>query len=501
VLKLGGLLAETEGKDQRGYLWLKIAEKNVKNASLAAAEAALDTIARDYPATPFPERIAGLRARIEQRGEVRIGVLLPLMKSSPESPAREIGVGLLNGIEFATEEYNSDPSVRVKVTLDVRDTERDPLATTRIVQELTANSGILAIVGPAFSNPALAAVGLANARGVPLITPTANSNGIASVGLNIFQANPDYETRGKAMARFAVQRLGHRTFAVLAPIDTYSKYMAESFMREALRLGARIVASEWYQRGASDFSMQLRNIRRTALADAGPPLIAFSGRMSREVVAGLVHLGVPVERVDSLLSQGAVVDAERLLGPRARFLMDSLGIEPRVTEVPVDSMESAVTSIDGFYVPIGMPEEIGAVASQIVYFNFETTLLGSGEWNSVPELDANKRYCTDVFFESDSYVDSSDPAYASFVDRYFRRYKDRPGRNTLYGYDTMSLILSVIRSGAAQRAHLARDLALVKEYKGLHSRIGFSGDRVNSWLRILKFDGERIVPVEEIDVR
>jgi hypothetical protein len=97
-----------------------------------------------------------------------------------------------------------------------------------------------------------------------------------------------------------------------------------------------------------------------------------------------------METVDSLLEKSAEVDAEKLLGPRAKYILDSLGISTPVDESSLDSLESAVTGIDGMYVPIGMPEEIGVVASQIVYFNIKTGILGSGEWNSFPELDANK---------------------------------------------------------------------------------------------------------------
>jgi ABC-type branched-subunit amino acid transport system substrate-binding protein len=87
------------------------------------------------------------------------------------------------------------------------------------------------------------------------------------------------------------------------------------------------------------------------------------------------------------------------------------------------------------------------------------------------------------------------------MNRFFERYQDRPGKNTLYGYDTMSLLLDLIQSGASQRSTLAKALEQVRDFRGYHSRIGFSPGRVNFWLSILRFDGERIIPVEEMAVQ
>jgi len=500
VLEIRDLIGATPGREQRTYLWLKIAEMHVASARLSSAETALDTLARYPPSSLFATRIAAVRARVERRSEVKLGALVPLMKSAEQSSVREIGEDILQGIQFAIDDYNADPAVKVKVVLDVRDTERDPLVATRMAQELTGDQEIVAVIGPVFSATASAVVGLANARGVPLITPTANSNGIAAVGPYIFQANPDYETRGRAMARYAVRKRGLRRFAVLSPIDTHSKYMAEAFIKEAIDLGAKVVATEWYQRGTADFSMQLKNIRRAGLLEVSGPMLSLSGRTANADIATLVHLGVPRQRIDSLLERSSIVSAEALLGPNAQRLIDSLGIKTNQDVLTVDSLEYPVRGIDGFYVPISMPEEIGAVVSQIVYFNFETELLGSGEWNNFTELNANKRYCSNVLFDADNHVNPADSAYARFVERFYQVTQKRPSKHTLYGYDTALLVLSQIRSGAATRETLARALAGVRAYQGLHSKIGFSPGRVNVWLQILRFDGERIEAVDEMAI-
>jgi ABC-type branched-subunit amino acid transport system substrate-binding protein len=492
---------QAKTREQRAYVWLKTGELSAAKSDMLVAENAIDTLKLFYGGTFLAGRIAALQEDVNRPGTVKIGLLLPLMKKEQQAAAREVGEEMLEGIQFAVEEYNRDSGARRKVTVDIRDTERDPLVASRETQMLTDDPEILAIIGPVFSSTTAAAVGLANARGVPLVTPTANSNGIAATGRYVFQASPDYETRGKAMARFAFHSLGHRRFAVLAPIDTYAKFMAEAFIAEAIHLGARVVATEWFKRGDADFTMQMRNIRRGGLAQGREPLLAFGGKSHREDFTKLMQLGVPARILDSLAERSAVVSARQLLGPDAGHLIDSLGITVEYSTPDADSLEDAVYSIDGFYVPVSMPEEIGPVVSQVAYFNIKTQLLGSGEWNNFGELDANKRYCESVYFESDNQVNAADPSYGEFVDKFFQRFRKRPTRNSLYGYDTARLLLTQIRAGASSRQTLANALAGVTTYQGLHSPVGFSPGRVNSWLQILHFDGNTVRTVEKLMVR
>ncbi|HCV43931.1 MAG TPA: hypothetical protein DGH68_10645 [Bacteroidetes bacterium] len=493
-------LPQARSVEERAFFWLKVGEKGAQSEKTAIAEAALDTLYRNYPGNPFRDRIAILRARLEQRSNVKIGVLLPLMMKSEPSAVKELGNDIYEGAQFALEGYGSDSNVRVKVSLETRDTERDVLTATRGIQELTSDNDIVGIIGPVFSNEVVAVASLANRRGVPLVSPTANANGIAAAGQYVFQANPDYETRGRAMARYAIEKKGFRVLAVLAPINTFGKFMAEAFSAEALRLGAKIVATEWYERGAADLKDQLSSIRKAGLKAGAEPMISFGGKMNRDEVARLVQFGVSMKTIDSLMNKGARIGATALLGPQARRKVDSLGITAVYDNLDIDSLEIPVTAIEGIYVPISAAEEIGIVSSQLVYYNIQAQVLGSGEWNNLTELDANKRYCNNVIFESDSYVNAADSAYAEFVTAYFERYKKKPSKNTLYGYDTAAMLLSMIRSGGNSRESLASGLRRMEAYRGLHANISFSTKRVNSWLWILQYSGDQINMIDGFNV-
>ena len=495
------LLSQAQSQEERAFFWLKIGEKDASEAKTASADVALDTLTTSYLSTSFAKRIADLRTRMEKQSNVKLGVLLPLMQRSGPSAVKELGTDIQDGIQLAVDTYNQDPSTRVKVTLEIRDTERDVLVSTRGMQELTSDPDVIGIIGPVFSNEVSAVASLANERGCPLVSPTANANGIAAASPYVYQANPDYETRGRAIARFAVETKGYHVLAILAPVNSFGKFMAEAFAAEALHLGAKVIAMEWYQRGAADLKSQLASIRKAGLKAGSEPMVSFGGSMSRDDIARWVQLGIPMERLDSLMNNSAVINATLLLGPDARRTVDSLGIPTVYDDPKIDSLEYPVTAIDGIYVPIASTEEIGIVSSQLVYYNIKCQILGSGEWNNLPELIANKRYCNNVIFESDNYVDQSDSTYSRFESQYVGRFNKRPGRNTLYGYDTAEMLLGTLPGGATTRGGLKMALDQEREFPGLHSKITFPGTRVNSWVWILQFSGDQIQRVDGFDVQ
>lgn len=497
--EIRNLVKQSRSAAERAFFWVKIGEKEAAADRSTAVEEVLDTLYRNYPDNPYRERTAALRKRLEERSNVKIGVLLPLLRESDPSALKEIGNDVDDGIQYAVDEYSAQPG-RVKVTLETRDTEHDVLVATRGIQELTSDIDVIGIIGPVFSNEASAAAPLANRRGCPLISPTANANGIAAAGKYVFQANPDYDTRGRAMARYAIEKKGYHVLAVLAPVNSFGKFMGEAFAAEAIRLGARVVATEWYERGAADLKSQMASIRQAGLRAGAEPYVSFAGKMSRQDIAHLVQLGVPMKTIDSLMNKDARIKATELLGSDARHRLDSLGVATVFDESTSDSLEYPVTAIDAIYVPISSSDEIGIVSSQIVYYNIQAQLLGSGEWNNPGELDANRRYCKNVIFESDSYVDAVDSAYGRFVNAYFDRFKKKPGKNTLYGYDTAAMVLSAIRAGGTSRESLTKELSGIGDYRGFHGKISFSSKRVNTWVWILHYDSDRIEMIDGFHV-
>lgn len=493
------VIAETPGGSEREFLLLGLAKKQLDEHRYAEATATLIQIEKSSQPLVFPARLKELQQVLAAPREVRIGVLLPLMKRSTQpTREKEVGTGLLDGISFAMQEYSRGHQAR-KVTLDVRDTEGDPATAAAMFKELASDGSLLGVIGPAFSSEAIAVRRLANEFRIPTITPTANANGIAESGFFVFQANPDFDTRAKAMASYAVRTLQFKRLAVLAPKEQTSKNLAEAFAREAQQLGATVITTEWYDRGAADLTQQLISVRRKANTFAQEPYLNFE-KLTQKDIGKLSKLGVSAKVLDSLTVRRGVANAVSLLGPEARSVLTENEIHYVVSDPRIDSLQRIVTTVEGLYCPISSPVEIGVISSQLTYFGIETTLLGSGEWNSIAELNANKRYVKSVLFESDSYTDTKDMRVRDFTYRFSNMFDRMPGRNDFYGYDVTRLVLSALDQGSSTREQLRDALAQVRSFPALHAKISLAQRRVNSWLHILQYANETIQRVAELEV-
>lgn len=478
-------------------LSIRLAERLLRTGDVKAARSLLVPFI-DLPANvAYVDRAIDMLRRIEGSGVIKIGVVLPLMLKLSQPGQRDLGVEMYDGIKLAVEEYNA--AMLPKVSLEVRDSERDPGAAARVVTELCSDDGVMAILGPVFSNEAFASAGIANARGVPMLTPTATANGIASIGPYVFQLNPDLDVRGRVMARYAFD-LGARTFAVLSPVEQIPKSIADAFVDEVARLGGEVIDQQWYQRGATDLRIQLSTMRRRALDKSEPLVINFGGTLRYEDIKNMLMLGVSAEVLDSLVEWGAKIPVEELLGPDGRLLADSLKIPTERAVIKYDSLGLAVKNIDAMFLPVASADEIGVVTSQIRYFNFQTQLLGTAEWHDLASLDMNREYADGVVFSNDTHIDQSDQGYRVFAARFQKEFGRPPTVNALFGYDAMKLLLDLIARGSATRNDIAASLTGVRRVKGWHTSFSIDERRVNSFLTVFRFENRAIRRIGEADL-
>ncbi|MFN3597786.1 MAG: ABC transporter substrate-binding protein [Rubricoccaceae bacterium] len=219
---------------------------------LERAETAAATLVQTYPGSryaPEAERVRALAREAEGRIAVpfELGVVLPAA-----GEAAYIGQALFNGIRIAVDEHNATRPRR-----PVRMIYRDSRATAegaRSALAAAADAGARAAIGPLFSDGAIAAATVAEARQVVLLAPLATEEAVTEGRRYVFQANPTFPMRGRAMARYAAGTLGLRDVGVVAQTGTMGTAMADAFAAEAQRLGARVVfnqrlanAREWGQ--------------------------------------------------------------------------------------------------------------------------------------------------------------------------------------------------------------------------------------------------------------
>jgi ABC-type branched-subunit amino acid transport system substrate-binding protein len=493
------LKSDSKTEEMDALLTVRTAEKILKAGDFTLAGEMLRKVSVMSPRIKYVADALSLLDRLEQKGGVKIGALLPLMLKNESPATRGFGIEFLQGIQLAVDEYNQNlPS---KIALEVRDTERDPSVAARQMADLCTDEKVSVIIGPIVSNEVFAAAGIANERGMPLVTPTATANGIAAIGPYIFQANPDYQMRGRTAAAFAYTMLGARRFAVLAPADAIGKQMAESFIAEVDSLGGEMVNVQWYGAGTTDLRIELTAMRQRCLEKLEVPTVDFGAKMKQTELNKFIRWGVDQHVLDSLIERKLTAPVTLLFGERGRIIADSLQIKTHLERFKYDSLGLPVTSLDVIFVPIANSEEIPVVSSQLKFFNIQATVLGTGDWNDMSALDQNRQYTDGILFTVDTYSDPSSQMYRTFAAKFQRANGEKPpSTNTVLGYDVAKMIIQVMAQGKTRRADIAAALAQVQGFEGLHSKISLSLQRVNSCLTVMQYKDRQIVRFGEIDL-
>jgi len=376
--------------------------------------------------------------------------------TEPDHEARQVMEGLLRGSVGLIAPLSGDDrtfgeelrdgvllALSGGLSLVIEDSGSDPIGAIKAAQRLSEDDRILAIIGPVFSPSTIAAAAVADCRGVPLIAPTANEDGIASIGDHIFQMNITPRVQGELIAEYAIKELELETFASLTPLDSRGEGMAEGFASAVRQLGGELLIQEWYQPGATDFGEQLKRIREAGLSLLPP---------------------------DSLSSVIAYQETTETLAP--------------------------VSTIDGVLVA-GAPDDIALIAPQLVFYMIRTQLLGGSGWNSQDVIRMGGKYVEGTIFVSDYFERSDFPAFRNFVDQFRIRFNKDPTKVAAYGYDAAYLVADAYKNGATTREKLLEALVEINGYKGASGEISFS-HRANRSAYLLKIHRGRIIEIGSI---
>ena len=163
------------------------------------------------------------------------------------------------GAKAAVDEYNQKASRHV--SLVAADSRGGAVDAVKAVRKLVVEDGAVAVVGDVFTLPAIASAIESNAWRSPIVSPVVSSDDLVEIGTWVFQTRVPDTIEATVLAEVAVQKLGHKNFAVLSPARGDRRATAEFFADEVRRLGGQVVADEQFAEGAMDFKAQLEKIR------------------------------------------------------------------------------------------------------------------------------------------------------------------------------------------------------------------------------------------------
>jgi len=179
-----------------------------------------------------------------------------------------------NAIMLAVDEINAGGGVNNrKIRVLTEDDQSKAEEAANAVTKLISQNNVVAVLGEVASSNSLAAAPICQSNKVPMISPSSTNPSVTQKGDYIFRMCFLDDYQGQSMARYLYNTVGTRKVAVL--IDNKSDYstgLAKFFSDAFAGLGGKIVATQSYAKGDSDFRSQL-----TAIKTANPDLIYVPG--------------------------------------------------------------------------------------------------------------------------------------------------------------------------------------------------------------------------------
>jgi ABC-type branched-subunit amino acid transport system substrate-binding protein len=303
--------------------------------------------------------------------------------------------------------------------------------TAKKSKELLLKDQAQLCIGPILSNTAVVSAAMFSDKEIVMITPTANEDGISTIGENIFQMNVTLGTMAQRLAKYALDNLNIRDFAIIAPSSGFGFAMADAFKDELGRRNIEVTYEEYFTEGTHDYSSTLNRLRKVLICRRLEGIAAERGDIHR--ITHLSHSD-SVRYADSTLSVG------------------------------------------GLFMPLADYQDVVKLSSQVIFRRIRTQMLGTGGWNDPRVPTEGKRYVNSAIVSTGIQPDPANEGWQSFAASYKTRYNDEPNRIAAMGYDAAMLVIKAAdETGGtgANAAKLKKALSSVQNYNGLSGTISF----------------------------
>ena len=251
---------------------------------------------------------------------VRIGASAPLT-----GPQAQLGKDNENGTRLAIDDANAKGIMiagrKVHFELISEDDQADPKSATIVAQKLVDNK-VSGVIGHMNSGTSIPASKIYNDNGIVQISPSATAVAYTAQGYrNTFRVMANDAQQGQVLGEFAAKKLGARNIAVIDDRTAYGQGLADEFIKSAEANGAKIVAHEYTNDKAMDFTAVL-----TAVKGKKPDLLFYGGMVPQS---------------------GPMAKQIRALALNAKFMTGDGGYTPEFISLAGDAAEGAYASLPG----------------------------------------------------------------------------------------------------------------------------------------------------------
>jgi len=380
-----------------------------------------------------------------QTDTLNIAVVLPLT-----GPLGGIGSPILEGIKFSAMNFMDSTGFGIK--LHIFDNESKLTETIKIARLVRDDPRILAQIGPLTNENIKGTAAVLDGHDIPIIAPTATENHLSNMSNGIFQFRSTRERKAIALAEYAVNTLGLKTFAIIAPSTEYGQQFADNFATRVDELGGIIEYQGWYVGAPSDIStVHFRRIREQGLEDLYQQFQADSLRLDSLMIG--------------LTTEGDSINIyEEQLRPIFR----------KSTPARSDSLRVKLSHIDGMFFPIHQGN-MRYILYQLASNNLITHILGDENWLDRDVLKKDASYITKLTVVAGDRLGFQNIS-RSFSDEYYRIFKHRPDQYDYMGYDVMGMLLEAAQYAGGSSKKLWEVLMNSPSYDGLVHRVQWGGN-------------------------
>ncbi len=206
-------------------------------------------------------------------------------------------------IQLALDEVNEQGGIDGKqVKLIIGDDTGNPKEAPNVAQKFAGDDKVLAVIGHWNSSCTLAARGIYEAAGIPVITDSVNKQITDGTTPHLYRISLTDTTQAKNLAQYAYNVLGKKNAAILFTANDFGTGLKNDFTEEFEGLGGKVVAAETYFEGQSkDFSPQLTKIKGES-----PDIMFIAGYYVETALiaqqAGSAGLNVPMIGTEGISS-------------------------------------------------------------------------------------------------------------------------------------------------------------------------------------------------------
>jgi branched-chain amino acid transport system substrate-binding protein len=179
-------------------------------------------------------------------------------------PEAAFGTVTRNGILSAVEQANAAGGVKGRpVEVRAYDSQGRLEESVAAAKRLITQDRVVVLLGEVSSTGSLAIADAAQAAQVPMVTPTATHPDVTKKGDFIFRTCFIDPFQGQVMARFLREKLKLERVAVLHDNKNASSLgLSEAFTQAFTRLGGKVVATESYSKGDTDYRAPLVAVKK-----------------------------------------------------------------------------------------------------------------------------------------------------------------------------------------------------------------------------------------------